>query len=81
MIYAAGAALPGMLTSEEAAQGLLYPALERIRAVSVRVARDVVRAAVGDGVARVDDGIGALDDEGLEKWIWGKMYDPFRVEG
>jgi malate dehydrogenase (oxaloacetate-decarboxylating)(NADP+) len=78
MIYASGAALPDMLTPEEVAMGLLYPAIDRIRDVSVRVARGVIRAAQRDGVDRATE-LKAMDDQALDEWIKGKMYDPFNV--
>ncbi len=78
MIYASGAALPEMLTSEEVAIGLLYPALDRIRDISVRVARNVIRAAQRDGVDRAAD-LKEMADEKLDAWIREKMYDPFGV--
>jgi malate dehydrogenase (oxaloacetate-decarboxylating)(NADP+) len=76
MIYASGAALPEMLTSDEISIGLLYPALNRIREVSVRVARGVIRAAQKDGVDRATE-LRQLDDEALDAFIREKMYDPF----
>jgi malate dehydrogenase (oxaloacetate-decarboxylating)(NADP+) len=80
MIYASGAALPEMLTSEEAGMGLLYPAVDRIRHVSVRVARGVIRTAQQDGVARVSK-LKEMDDDALDKWIIENMYDPFTQQG
>jgi malate dehydrogenase (oxaloacetate-decarboxylating)(NADP+) len=78
MIYASGAALPEMLTTEEVAMGLLYPAVDRIRDVSVRVARSVIRAAQSDGVDCVPE-LEEMDDDELSGWISGKMYNPFRI--
>jgi malate dehydrogenase (oxaloacetate-decarboxylating)(NADP+) len=66
MIYASGAALPDMLSSEEPAIGLLYPSLERIRDISVHVARNVIHAAQRDGVDRAPD-LKALDDRTLDE--------------
>jgi malate dehydrogenase (oxaloacetate-decarboxylating)(NADP+) len=77
MIYASGAALPELLTSEEVGMGLLYPAVNRIRHVSVRVARGVIRAAQQDGVDSATN-LKEMDDETLDQWIIGKMYDPFK---
>ena len=76
MIYASGAALPELLTRDEAGMGLLYPALTRIREISLRVARNVIRAAQQDGVDRAVD-LRGMNDETLDAWIRGKMYDPF----
>jgi len=77
MIYAAGASLPELLTSEEIGQGLLYPVVDRIREVSVRVARRVIRAAQKDGVNRAPE-VERKDDEALDEWIRKNMYDPYR---
>jgi malate dehydrogenase (oxaloacetate-decarboxylating)(NADP+) len=77
MIYASGAALPELLTTDEVSMGLLYPAVDRIRQVSVRVARGVIRAAQQDGVDRVTD-LKEMDDKALDEWIVGQMYDPFK---
>ncbi|EPE26504.1 NAD(P)-binding Rossmann-fold containing protein [Glarea lozoyensis ATCC 20868] len=83
MIYASGTALPEMLMSEEVAMGLLWPALSRIRDVNVRVARSVIRAAQQDRVDaaqqdRVDRAthLRQMDDEALDEWVHGNMYDP-----
>ena len=76
MIYASGAALPEMLSSEEVVMGLLYPALDHIREISVRVARNVIRAAQGDGVDPAPE-LKGMDDKTLDEWIRGKMYGPF----
>jgi malate dehydrogenase (oxaloacetate-decarboxylating)(NADP+) len=76
IIYASGAALPAMLTSDEAVMGLLFPAVDRIRDVSVGAARSVIRAAQGDKVDRATD-LKEMDDDELDGWIHGKMYDPF----
>lgn len=48
MVEAAAIALAESLTSDEHADGLVYPRLERIREVSARIARGVVRAAQAD---------------------------------
>jgi malate dehydrogenase (oxaloacetate-decarboxylating)(NADP+) len=77
MIYASGSALPELLTSDEVSMGLLYPAVDRIRQVSVRVARAVIRAAQQDGVDRQTE-LKGMDDGALDEWIVGKMYDPFK---
>lgn len=50
MITASAIALSEALTPEEKQKGLLYPRLERIRAVSARVAAGVVKQAQEDGV-------------------------------
>ena len=52
----------------------LLPGVDRVREVSVRVAREVIRAAVGEGVA-AEPGIPG-DCAGLEDWIREQMWDP-----
>ncbi|KAI8962539.1 NAD-dependent malic enzyme [Daldinia sp. FL1419] len=52
----------------------LLPGVEDVRAVSVRVAREVILAAVEDGVAQ-EEGI-PKDKEELDEWIREQMWDP-----
>ena len=77
MIYASGEALPTMLTPEEHKMGLLYPGIQRIREVSCRVARFVIRAAQRDNVDRMHH-LRDMSDEELEGWIGEKMYNPHK---
>ncbi|OTB01278.1 hypothetical protein M426DRAFT_64309 [Hypoxylon sp. CI-4A] len=59
----------------------LLPGVEDVRAVSVGVAREVIRAAVEDGVA-TERGIptaeegGNEEEEVLDEWIREQMWDP-----
>lgn len=75
MIYASGESLSTALSQEEINMGCLYPEITRIREVSVRVTRFVIRAAQKDNVDRVHL-LRDLSDEQLEEWIRSKMYDP-----
>ena len=77
MIYAAATSLSTAQQPAEIDQGLLYPMVERIRDVSVRVAVGVIKAAQE---ARVDRETQLKDksDEELEAWVRSKMYDPHR---
>lgn len=75
MIYASGEALPTKITEEEKELALLYPQITRIREVSVRVARFVIRAAQKDNVDRLHY-LREMNDDKLEQWIQEKMYDP-----
>lgn len=75
MIYASAAALSTSLLPAERDRGWLYPAICRIRDVSVVVARGVIRAAQDAGVDREVRLRGMPDDE-LERWIRERMYDP-----
>ncbi|KAI0467144.1 malic enzyme [Xylaria cf. heliscus] len=52
----------------------LLPGVEDVRRVSVRVAREVVKAAVEEGVATEED---IPDDDGeLDEWIREQMWEP-----
>lgn len=75
MIYASATSLSAALLESEVAQGLLYPEIERIRDVSVLVARGVIRAAQEAGVDR-EIQLKSMSDPELEKWVRSKMYDP-----
>lgn len=75
MIYASGESLSTALTPEEIDMGCLYPEITRIREVSVRVTRFVIRAAQKDNVDRLPH-LREMGDDQLEEWIRGKMYDP-----
>ena len=61
-------------------EGRLYPELDRIRAVSVIVARQVIRAAQAEGLDR-EKSIQGYTDEELDSWIRTKMYDPTKENG
>ncbi|KAI1761254.1 hypothetical protein GGR53DRAFT_36982 [Hypoxylon sp. FL1150] len=52
----------------------LLPGVEDVRAVSVRVAREVILAAVDDGVATEKDI--PTDKDSLDEWIREQMWDP-----
>lgn len=80
MIYASGESLSTALTAEEINMGCLYPEITRIREVSVRVTRFVIRAAQRDNVDRLHS-LREMSDEKLEEWIRGKMYDPHSETG
>jgi malate dehydrogenase (oxaloacetate-decarboxylating)(NADP+) len=54
MITASALALSESLTQEETQEGLLYPRLERIREVSVRVAAGVVVQAQKEGLDTIE---------------------------
>lgn len=71
MFLAAARALAATVTDADLAQGSLYPPLERIRDVSVRIAAAVARVAVAEGLATA-----AMPDEPLEPWLADRMYQP-----
>ncbi|KAF2271273.1 uncharacterized protein EI97DRAFT_388264 [Westerdykella ornata] len=76
MIYASAESLATSLNEQEKADGWLYPAINRIREVSVTVTRGVIRAAQKNGVDRATE-LRAYSDEELDDYIKKRMYDPF----
>jgi malate dehydrogenase (oxaloacetate-decarboxylating)(NADP+) len=70
MFLAAARALADQVTDEELALGCVYPSLERIREVSIRVAKAVVRVAIEQGHA------GAVVPDDSEAHIRSLMFDP-----
>ncbi|OQO11583.1 hypothetical protein B0A48_03310 [Cryoendolithus antarcticus] len=77
MIYASAEALSTALLPDEVAQHWLYPAIGRIRDVSVIVTRGVIRAAQKDKVDR-ELALRNIGDEELDQYIRERMYDPFK---
>jgi malate dehydrogenase (oxaloacetate-decarboxylating)(NADP+) len=78
MIYASATGLSNSLTSEEKKAGSIYPALDRIREISLSVARDVIRAAQKEGVDKKKE-LQWLSDPELEEYIAQRMYDPSKA--
>lgn len=70
MFVAAARALSGQVTDADLEVGRLYPALTRLREVSVRVAEAVAQVAVEEGLAREELG----DD--VEGRIRALVFDP-----
>ncbi|KAG8947900.1 hypothetical protein FRC03_000896, partial [Tulasnella sp. 419] len=79
MIEKAAMSLAGSLTTEEIADGLIYPRLIRIREVSARIALGVIRQAQNE---RVDQNASLRDlsDDDLLAYIKRKMWEPSSVE-
>jgi len=75
MIYASAEALSTALTEDELKRNWLYPAIERIREVSVIVTRGVIRASQQDKVDR-ELALRNISDEDLDEYIRERMYDP-----
>ncbi|ORX56072.1 malate dehydrogenase [Piromyces finnis] len=79
MIYTSSVALANTLTDEERASGLLYPRLCRIREVSTKIAAEVIKEAVKEGVAKNQEVIAlveANDEAKLISYIESKQYNP-----
>jgi malate dehydrogenase (oxaloacetate-decarboxylating)(NADP+) len=75
MILTASESLASCVTEEEFSRGLLYPDVSRIRAVSLDIARDVIRTAQHD---EVDGNVAlrSISDAELERYIKSKIYNP-----
>jgi malic enzyme len=75
MFYAAGKALAASVTQNELDSGLIYPAVSNLHEVSLRVARAVIKDAVGTGLIK------SVSDSKIEKLIaektWAPVYPAF----
>ena len=69
-------ALSAATNATEINDGKLYPDLDRIRNVSVVVAREVIKQAQSQKLDREEE-IRGMGDEELDQYIKSKMYDPF----
>lgn len=78
-IYASAVALSTAINASELNEGLLYPHIDRIREVSIVVAREVIRQSQKQGLDRVLK-LRDMTDEDLDKYIRERMYDPCRPE-
>jgi malate dehydrogenase (decarboxylating) len=78
MIMAAAEALPSLITSEELANGRVFPSMENIRSISAKVACEVIKAAADEGHVNNTFLIRALarGEEELMKYVQGHMYKP-----
>ncbi|GAA6032978.1 hypothetical protein JCM8097_000081 [Rhodosporidiobolus ruineniae] len=75
MVHAAAQGLSISLTPGEVERNLLYPDIERIREVSIKIAVAVIRSAQQLGVDRNEALRGKTDAE-LEAFVQGQMYHP-----
>ncbi|MEM7083816.1 MAG: NAD-dependent malic enzyme [Pseudomonadota bacterium] len=73
MISAAADALAQALTDDELDQGLLFPRVERLRAVSHQVACAVIREAV-------EQNVGAQPGDNIEAFVEAAMWKPLYRE-
>jgi malate dehydrogenase (oxaloacetate-decarboxylating)(NADP+) len=80
MIYASAVALSTAVNTKEIEAGSLYPSLDRIREVSVIVARQVIREAQRQNLDQ-EVSLRSLDDESLGNTIRANMYDPSKGHG
>lgn len=79
MVAASAQALATSLTNEEKARNLLYPDVERIREVSIRIAVGVIRSAQSLGVDR-NESLRKMNDEELTLYVSNQMYHPLLDE-
>lgn len=70
MFAAAAASLAELVTEDDLHQGLIYPPLSKIRAVSVRIAVAVARVAYDRDLASLPE------PADLDSYIRGQMYEP-----
>jgi malate dehydrogenase (oxaloacetate-decarboxylating) len=82
MVAAAAEALHHYTEERYLAQGLIYPPMNDLQAVSKRVAAAVIRQAIADGVARHEGVVAAATDEQIladhiEERFWVPVYEPF----
>lgn len=75
MVEASSLGLADSLTDDERAIDLLYPRIERIREISARIVKDVIRAAQKAGVDRSPE-LRTMEDAELLKFINGRMWNP-----
>jgi malate dehydrogenase (decarboxylating) len=80
MLNAAAEAIPKILTREQLNRGEIYPAIKRIRDISVKVAAAVMRQAIFEGREGRDGKIAQIfHQEGLpalEQYARSSMYYP-----
>ena len=74
MIDAASRALAEQLTAEERAAGQIFPAIDRLRAVSFAVAVAVGRCAVETGVARTS---AESVEDAISRRVWEPRYHKY----
>ncbi len=71
MFAAAATALAAQVTDADLAAGALYPPVSQLRQVTCKIAEEVARAAVDDGVADMpEEGIPGA----VASWIWDPVY-------
>jgi malate dehydrogenase (oxaloacetate-decarboxylating) len=78
MVLAASYALADYTRKHHADQGLLYPPVDELRAVSIEVAARVIQQAFADGVARTKKVKPDAAVEYVRSKAWTAQYLPFR---
>ncbi|KZT36148.1 malic enzyme [Sistotremastrum suecicum HHB10207 ss-3] len=75
MVEASSLALADSLTEEEKKEGLLYPRLERIREIGVKIASQVIRTAQSEGVDTTES-LRTMKDDELAAYVKSRMWNP-----
>ncbi|GJN93671.1 hypothetical protein Rhopal_006728-T1 [Rhodotorula paludigena] len=75
LVHASANGLAHSLTPDELERNLLYPDIERIREVSIKIAVAVIREAQKLGIDRVEE-LRELSDKDLETYVRRKGYHP-----
>jgi malate dehydrogenase (decarboxylating) len=75
MILTAAEALATVLSEEDLQRGMVYPDINDIRQVSLRIAVKVIQQAATEE-DNVDPNLASLSDEDLAKYIEPRMYKP-----
>jgi malic enzyme len=75
MILTAAEALASVLSEEDIQKGMVYPDINDIRKVSLRIAVKVIQQAATEE-DNVDPNLASLSDEALAKYIEPRMYKP-----
>ena len=67
-----------MLTEKDLKEGRVFPSMENIRNISVKVACEVIKAAADEGNLNSTTLMRALSkgDEALERYVLSRMYYP-----
>jgi malate dehydrogenase (oxaloacetate-decarboxylating) len=77
MVREASSALADYTLAHHAQQGLLYPPVSELRAVSLEVATRVIRQAFADGVARTKTMTPETAEAHVRSKAWQAQYMPF----
>ncbi|GAA5865088.1 hypothetical protein JCM8547_007708 [Rhodosporidiobolus lusitaniae] len=79
LVHAAATGLANSLTAGELERNLLYPDIERIREVSIKIAVTVIREAQKLGVDR-NEKLRDMSEAQLLSWVQNNMYHPLLAD-
>ena len=78
VLYAAAKALSESVAESDFAEKSVYPRIRELRKVTLKVASEVVKQCVKDGLNQVPVNIYALSSE-LDKAMWKPVYEPLNL--